>query len=55
MSYLLRYSVLADSRLEAIQKACAMVRTGVKVNGIVECEQSIPGWWDVVLHVWEDV
>lgn len=55
MSYIVRYDVLADSRLEAIQKACSMLRSGVKVNGIVEAEQSTPGWWSVALHVSEDV
>lgn len=54
MSYNLRYSVLADSRLQAIELATGMVRTGVKVRGVVSAEQGIPGWWDVVLSVWED-
>lgn len=55
MSYNLAYSVLADGRLEAIAKATALLRTGVKLRGVVSAEQGIPGWWDVVLSVWEDV
>lgn len=47
------YSVLADSRLEAIEKAAGMLRTGVKLREVVEAEQGTPGWWDVVLSTRE--
>lgn len=55
MSYVIKYSVLADGRLEAIEKAIAMLRTGLKLRGVVSAEQGVPGWWDVDLSVWEDV
>ena len=55
MSYNIHYSVLADGRLEAIEKACALLRTGVKLRGVVEAEQGTPGWWEVTLSVFEDV
>lgn len=54
MSYQLHYSVLADSRLQAIEKAAALLRTGVKLIAVVEAEQGTPGWWEVTLAVWED-
>lgn len=54
MSYLLTYNVLADSRLEAIAKATAMLRSNVRLRGVQSAEQGTPGWWDVVLNVWED-
>lgn len=54
MTFNLHYSVLADGRLQAIEKAVALLRTGVKLRGVVEAEQSIPGWWEVTLSVWED-
>ena len=55
LEYQLTYSILADSRLEAIMRAGAMLRTGVRVVGVAEAEQSLPGWWAVVLDVAEDV
>ncbi|MDP2622875.1 MAG: hypothetical protein Q8Q29_03645 [Actinomycetota bacterium] len=55
VSYNVRFDILADGYLDAISKATAMLRTGVKVNGVVECEPSTPGWYSVVLSVWEDV
>jgi hypothetical protein len=55
VQYNVHYSVLADSRLEAITKATEMLRTGVKVRGVVEAEQSTPGWYSVILAVEEDV
>ena len=53
-TYFLSYSVLADSRLEAIMKAGAMLRSAVRVVGEAEAEQGIPGWWDVTFLVAED-
>ena len=55
VQYVAKFSVLADGRMEAIAKAVEMLRTGVKVNGVLEAEQSTPGWWEVRLHVSEDV
>ena len=52
--YFLNYSVLADSRLEALMKAGQMLRQNVRIVGEAEAEQSIPGWWDVVFLVAED-
>ncbi len=53
IAYRITYNVLADSRLDAILKAGAKLRTGVRVVELVECEQGVPGWWDVVLLVEE--
>lgn len=55
MSYAIAFTVLADSRLEAITKAIELLRSNVKCNGVLSAEQGVPGWWDVSLHVWEDV
>ena len=52
--YLLSYSVLADSRLEALMKAGAMLRASVRIVGEAEAEQGVPGWWDVTFLVAED-
>ena len=49
------YSVIADGRLEAIDKAVSMLRTGVRLVALVSAEQGTPGWWDVTLSVREDV
>lgn len=54
MSYIVRYYVEAVSRLDAITKATAMLRTGVKLNGVADVQERPGGWWDVSLHVWED-
>lgn len=53
-TYFLSYSVLADGRLEALMKAGAMLRTGVRIVGEAEAEQGVPGWWDVTFLVAED-
>ncbi len=55
IEYQLTYSILADSRLEAIMRAGAKLRTGLRVEGVAEAEQSIPGWWSVTLNVAEDL
>lgn len=55
MSYSIRFDVLADGYLDAVTKATLKLRTGVKVVGVVECEPSTPGWYSVLLSVWEDV
>ena len=54
MSYNIRFDVIADGYLDAITKAAAKLRTGVKVIVVVECEPSTPGWYSVLLSVWED-
>ena len=49
------YHVLADGRDEAITKAKTLATgPGRGVRGLIEAEQGVPGWWDVVLAVWED-
>lgn len=55
IEYPLHYPILADSRLEAIMVAGSKLRTGVRVIELVECEQSLPGWWDVRFTVAEDI
>ena len=55
VQYVAMFSVLAEGRMEAIAIAVEMLRTGVKVNGVLEAEQSTPGWWEVRLPVSEDV
>lgn len=55
MSYLLGYEVAAATRMEAIAKAVALLRTDVRLNGVSSAEETAPGWWKVRLHVWEDV
>jgi len=53
-TYFLTYTVLADSRLEALMKAGAMLRTNVRMVGQAEAEQGVPGWWDVTFLVAEE-
>jgi hypothetical protein len=55
MSYQIRFDVIADGYLDAITKATGKLRTGVKVRAVIECEPSTPGWYSVLLSVWEDV
>lgn len=55
MSYNLRYEVEAQTRLEAIDKATGILRTGVKLRGVISAEPAFAGFWTVVLSVWEDV
>ena len=40
--------------LEAVTAAVALLRTGVRLNGVNEAIETAPGWWSVTLHVWED-
>jgi hypothetical protein len=54
MSYLLAFDVSAETRLAAITEATARLRTGLKLNGVHKAEETAPGLWHVVLHVWED-
>jgi hypothetical protein len=53
-TYFLTYTVLADSRLAALMKAGAMLRTNVRMVGQAEAEQGVPGWWDVTFLVAEE-
>lgn len=54
MSYIIRYVVQATTRLEAIAKASALLRTGLRLNGVSRISEISPGTWAVALHVWED-
>lgn len=54
MSYVIRYEVDASTRLEAIDKAASLLRIGVRLNGVHQVEEFLPGWWVVLLNVWED-
>lgn len=53
VGFTVSYAVLADGYYEAIAKAVLMLRSGVRVIGVLECEQGTPGWWDVRLAVEE--
>lgn len=57
MSYTIKYTVVATSRLEAIERASALLRTGLRLNSVVSADpsESKGPIWVVVLHVWEDV
>lgn len=51
--YCLGYDVEATTSLEAVERAAAMLRTGVNLIGLVKAEQTTPGHWHVTLKVWE--
>lgn len=53
MSYSIAYTVVADTKLEAIEKAVAMLRTDVRLRG-VDSVTSNAELWTVCLNVWED-
>jgi hypothetical protein len=55
VSYNLTFTVPAETRLEAITNAVAMLRTGLKLRGVVSANATAGAYWDVVLSVWEDV
>lgn len=54
MSYLLAFDVPAATRMAAITEAVARLRTGLRLNGVQRADETAPGLWHVVLHVWED-
>lgn len=54
MSYSIAYTVAADTRLEAIEKAVAMLRSSVRLRGVGQVTE-VAGLWTVCLSVWEDV
>lgn len=55
MSYLIAFDIVAATRLVAISEATTRLRTGLRLNGVSGAEETAPGLWHVVLHVWEDV
>jgi hypothetical protein len=61
VTYNLRYTVLGQTRLQAIANAVAMLRSNVQYRGIVKVELLIGRsagvllYWDVTLSVSEDV
>lgn len=54
MSYSLTYTVAASTRLEAIEAAVTMLRSGVRLRGVNSAVQA-GSVWHVSLNVWEDV
>jgi hypothetical protein len=55
MTYNLRYEIQAETRLEAIDKATGLLRSNVRLRGVIKAEPAFNGFWTVVLSVWEDV
>lgn len=55
MSYLLHYTVEATTRLAAITAAVGLLRTGVKLRGVVSAAPTAGAYWDVTLSVSEDI
>lgn len=53
MSYSISYTVAADTRLEAIEKAAGMLRSNVRLRGVGSVT-SAGDLWVVCLNVWED-
>jgi hypothetical protein len=52
--YTMSYEVVAYTRWEAINAATALLRTEVRVRGLVRVEEVAPGLWKVSLAVEED-
>lgn len=53
MKYVLRYEVGAATQFEAITKAGAMLRSGVRLVSVQSAEEVWTGWWSVALWVTE--
>jgi hypothetical protein len=53
VTYSIAYTVAAATRLEAIEKAVAMLRRDVRLRGVGEVTQ-VGDRWTVCLSVWED-
>ena len=53
-NYSIRYDVAADTRLDAIAKATALLRSDVRLRGVNDADEFAPGWWRVSLNVWEE-
>ena len=54
VSYSIAYDVQAVTQLEAINKATTGLRSALTLRGVRSCEVIRPGWWRVVLSVWEE-
>lgn len=54
MTYSIAYTVIAATKLEAIEKAVGMLRTGLRLRGVGNVTKNA-GAWTVCLNVWEDV
>lgn len=54
MTYSIRYTVDAATKLEAIEKATAKLRSGVRVVAVVSAAPAGIPWWVVRLKVAED-
>lgn len=55
MTYSIGYTVIAGSRYEAIAAAVKLLRTGVTLRGVNECNRVTGTLWRVSLNVSEDV
>jgi len=51
MTYTIPYEVPAETRLDAIVKVSALLRTGVTVRNVIRVGPTIPGWYEVVVEV----
>lgn len=51
--YTLRYEVVAQGRLAAIEAAVGMLRSNVKLNAVLDAERTRGDDWSVLLHVHE--
>jgi hypothetical protein len=52
--YSIRYTVAADTKLEAIEKATAKLRKTLRLVAVVDAKPSGPPWWTVRLQVVEE-
>lgn len=52
-TYDIAYEVQASTKLEAIEKATTGLRSALSVRGIRHSDEIRPGWWRVVVSVWE--
>jgi hypothetical protein len=52
--YSIHFTVPASTYLEAVTNAVAMLRTGVKLRGVLSAHPTAGVYWDVTLSVSED-
>lgn len=51
--YAIKYDVQAETTYEAITKATALLRSNLRLNGVLNVAPTTPGWYEVRLHVHE--
>jgi len=52
--YTIRYTVSAETKLEAIEKATEKLRTTLRLIAVVSADPAGKPWWTVRLKVYED-